>query len=349
MHSISIAHKLVGAGAPCFIIAEAGVNHNGDPALARQLILAAAEAGADAVKFQTFRAEKLVTASAKMASYQVANTGKERSQFEMLKALELPYEAHADLKSYAESLGLIFMSTPFDEEAIDFLAGLHVPVFKAGSGDLTNLPYLRRMAAKGIPMILSTGMATLEEAREAVETVRAAGNDQLVVLHCTTNYPCPPEEVNLRAMQTIAQALGTIPGYSDHTPGVEVSVLAVAAGAAVIEKHYTLDRNMEGPDHKASLEPAELKAMIAQIRAVEQVLGHGRKEPFPSEREIMSAARKSVVTARAIAAGELITADMLCIKRPGTGLHPRNVDRLVGLRATRALEADVLVQEGDFV
>lgn len=348
MHSISIAHKPVGAGAPCFIIAEAGVNHNGDPAIARQLILAAAEAGADAVKFQTFRAEKLVTASAKMASYQIANTGKERSQFEMLKALELPYDAHAELQAYANSLGLIFMSTPFDEEAIDFLAGLSVPVFKVGSGDLTNLPYLRHMAAKGIPMILSTGMATLEEAREAVETVTAAGNAQLIVLHCTTNYPCPPEEVNLRAMQTLAQTLGTIPGYSDHTNGIETSILAVAAGACVIEKHYTLDRNMEGPDHKASLEPGELKAMIAQIRAVEQLLGNGRKEPFTSEQAIKAAARKSVVTARAIPQGSIVTADMLCIKRPGTGLHPRTLDQLVGRCATRDLEADVLVAEGDF-
>ena len=348
MHLISIAHKPVGAGAPCFIIAEAGVNHNGDPAIARQLILAAAEAGADAVKFQTFRAEKLVTASAKMATYQIANTGKERSQFEMLKALELPYDAHAELQAYANSLGLIFMSTPFDEEAIDFLADLAVPVFKVGSGDLTNLPYLRHMAAKGIPMILSTGMATLEEAREAVETVAAAGNEQLVVLHCTTNYPCPPEEVNLRAMQTLAQALGTIPGYSDHTNGIETSILAVAAGACVIEKHYTLDRNMEGPDHRASLEPGELKTMIAQIRAVEQVLGNGRKEPFPSEQAIKAAARKSVVTARAIPQGSILTADMLCIKRPGTGLHPRTLDELVGRRATRDLEADVLVAESDF-
>ena len=347
MHSISIARKTIGAGAPCFVIAEAGVNHNGDPELAHKLITAAAEAGADAVKFQTFKAEKLVTASAKMASYQVANTGKESSQLEMLKRLELPYAVHAGLKAYAESLGLVFLSTPFDEEAIDFLSDLGVAAFKAGSGDLTNLPYLRRMAGKGLPMILSTGMATLDEAQEAVDNVRMAGNNQLVVLQCTTNYPCPPEEVNLRAMHTLAAVLKVLPGYSDHTAGLEVPVIAVAAGATVIEKHFTLDRGMEGPDHRASLEPRQLGEMIAQIRRVEMLLGRGEKEPFASEKEIMAAARKSVVSAMRIPAGIAISREMLTIKRPGTGMHPRNIDILPGRISARDIPADTLLSEAD--
>ena len=348
MNSISIAHKTIGPGHPCLVIAEAGVNHNGDTALAYQLIDAAAEAGVDVVKFQTFKAEKLVTASARMAGYQIANTESERSQFEMLKGLELPYAEHRGLKEYAESKGLIFLSTPFDEGAIDFLADLGVAFFKVGSGDLTNIPYLRRMGSKGLPIVISTGMASMAEAEEAVQTIRNTGNDQIVVLHCTTNYPCPESEVNLRAMHELGAHLGLMAGYSDHTQGIEVPVVAVAAGALVIEKHYTLDRTMEGPDHKASLEPGELQEMVRRIRHTEMLLGDGKKRPLASELEISKVARKSVVAAQDIPAGVLITPEMLCIKRPGTGLHPREYDRVIGKLSLRAMPADHLLEEGDF-
>lgn len=343
MNLISIADRKIGPGFPCFIIAEAGVNHNGDPALARELIVAAAEAGADAVKFQTFKAEKLVTKSAKMADYQVQNTGQESSQLDMLRKLELQYDAHRELKDFAESLGLIFLSTPFDLEGIDFLKDLGVVAFKAGSGDLTNLPYLRKMASQGLPMIISTGMAVLEECQDAVNAIREAGDPGLVVLHCTTNYPCPEEEVNLLAMQTMGAALKCLVGYSDHTDGILVPQLAVAAGACVIEKHYTLDRNMEGPDHKASLEPHELKDMIQRIRQVEKIMGHGDKIPNPSELRIMEAARKSIVAAEDIPAGTLISVELLDIKRPGTGISPKKMQDLTGRRAKVTIEADTII------
>ncbi|MEY3444500.1 MAG: hypothetical protein RLZZ519_2781 [Bacteroidota bacterium] len=343
MNSITISDRRIGPGLPCFIIAEAGVNHNGDPALARELIVAAADAGADAVKFQTFKADKLVTKAARMADYQVQNTGKESSQLDMLRKLELRYEAHAALKEFAESLGLIFLSTPFDLEGIDFLRELGVVAFKAGSGDLTNLPYLRKMAAQGLPMIISTGMAVMEECRDAVNAIREVGDPGLVVLHCTTNYPCPEEEVNLRAMQTIASTLDCMVGYSDHTDGILVPQLAVAAGACVIEKHYTLDRNMEGPDHKASLEPHELKDMIQRIRQVEKIMGHGDKIPNPSELRIMEAARKSIVAAVDIPVGAIISAELLDIKRPGTGISPKKMQDLTGRRAKVAIEADTII------
>ncbi|MBK9451644.1 MAG: N-acetylneuraminate synthase [Bacteroidetes bacterium] len=343
MNLISIADRKIGPGFPCFIIAEAGVNHNGDPALARELIVAAAEAGADAVKFQTFKAEKLVTKSAKMADYQVQNTGQESSQLDMLRKLELQYDAHRELKDFAESLGLIFLSTPFDLEGIDFLKDLGVVAFKAGSGDLTNLPYLRKMASQGLPMIISTGMAVLEECHDAVNAIREAGDPGLVVLHCTTNYPCPEEEVNLLAMQTMGAALKCLVGYSDHTDGILVPQLAVAAGACVIEKHYTLDRNMEGPDHKASLEPHELKDMIQRIRQVEKIMGHGDKIPNPSELRIMEAARKSIVAAKDIPAGTLISVELLDIKRPGTGISPKKMQDLTGRRAKVTIEADTII------
>lgn len=345
---ISIANRQIGPGQPCFVIAEAGVNHNGDPELARQLIDAAAAAGVDAVKFQTFKAEKLVTGAAKMADYQVRNTGEEASQKEMLKKLELAYAEHEALKDYAESKGLIFMSTPFDSEAIDFLWELGVEVFKAGSGDLTNLPYLQEMADCGLPMIISTGMATLDECREAVEAIHATENRELIVLHCTTNYPCPVEEVNLAAMRTLARELGVMVGYSDHTVGIEVPLLAVAMGARVIEKHFTLDRNMEGPDHRASLEPEELKEMMRRIREVETILGTGEKVPNPSEMNIMAVARKSIVAATDIRAGAEITAEMLTAKRPGSGMPPKLIPTLVGKRAQRNLSADTLVKPEDF-
>nr|MBP6639242.1 N-acetylneuraminate synthase family protein [Bacteroidia bacterium] len=267
----------------------------------------------------------------------------ESSQLDMLRKLELQYDAHRELKDFAESLGLIFLSTPFDLEGIDFLKDLGVVAFKAGSGDLTNLPYLRKMASQGLPMIISTGMAVLEECHDAVNAIREAGDPGLVVLHCTTNYPCPEEEVNLLAMQTMGAALKCLVGYSDHTDGILVPQLAVAAGACVIEKHYTLDRNMEGPDHKASLEPHELKDMIQRIRQVEKIMGHGDKIPNPSELRIMEAARKSIVAAKDIPAGTLISVELLDIKRPGTGISPKKMQDLTGRRAKVTIEADTII------
>jgi N,N'-diacetyllegionaminate synthase len=341
--SIFIAGRPIGPGHPTFIIAEAGVNHNGQTALAMQLIDAAAEAGADAVKFQTFKAEKLVTQSAQMADYQVENIGQKSSQLDMLRKLELQYADHAALKAYAEGKGLVFMSTPFDPDGIDFLRELGVVAFKAGSGDLTNLPYLDKMARQGLPMIISTGMAVMEECKEAVATIRAAGDPGLVVLHCTTNYPCPEEEVNLKAMATMAAELNCLMGYSDHTDGILVPQLAVAAGACVIEKHYTLDRNMEGPDHKASLEPAELKEMVQMIRRVEAIMGHGAKIPNASELKIMAAARKSIVSGRQILAGTVLLKEMLDIKRPGTGISPKKMQDLLGKTTKVTIEADTII------
>ena len=343
MNSISIAERKIGPDHPVFIIAEAGVNHNGDIKLAYELVDAAAEAGVDAVKFQTFKAEKLVTKSAQMADYQVTNTGKQESQLDMLRKLELDYDAHAELKTYAESKGLVFLSTPFDLEGIDFLVELGLVLMKAGSGDLTNLPYLEKMASKGIPMVISTGMAVMEECKDALSVIHEAGNENVVVLHCTTNYPCPLEEVNLKAMKTMAQTLGCMIGYSDHTDGILVPQLAVAAGACVLEKHFTLDRKMEGPDHSASLEPQELKEMVKAVRQVEAIMGKGVKEPNVSERKIMAAARKSVVAAVDIPAGTKISLEMLDIKRPGTGISPKKMRDLKGKVSQVAILADTLL------
>jgi N,N'-diacetyllegionaminate synthase len=321
------------ADSPCFIIAEAGVNHNGDLALAKQLVLAAKESGADAVKFQTFQAKHLVTADAPQAEYQAKNSGVTESQFDMLKRLELPLEAFAELNRYCQELGILFMSTAFDEESSDFLAGLGMPIFKIPSGELTNLPLLRHIARHGKPMIVSTGMGTLDEVAEAVETIRAAGNDDITVLHCVSNYPAPPESVNLRAMDAMRAALGVPIGYSDHTMGIEASVIAVAAGAKVIEKHFTLDCEMPGPDHKASLEPADLAEMVRSIRRVEILLGSGLKQPSEAELAVAKIVRRSVVAQTPIPAGTTITEDMLVLRRPGTGIPPAKFHEVPGRRA----------------
>lgn len=308
--------------------------------MARQLIDVAAAAGVDAVKFQTFSAEKLVTQQAAQAAYQEINTGKRESQYEMLKRLELTPEDFRELKAYAESKGLVFMSTPFDEAAIDFLAELDVAVFKSGSGELTNLPFLRHMAAQRKPMIVSTGMATLEEVNEAVGAVAAVGNEQLVLLHCTSNYPTPYSDANLNAMLTLGRETGALVGYSDHTEGITVPVIAVAMGATVLEKHFTLDRQLPGPDHKASLEPAELAEMVRQIRQVEQVKGSPEKKPTPAELEVASVARKSIVAAIDIPQGTLLDISMLTFKRPGTGIPPGALEQVIGRTITRDLSPD---------
>ncbi len=324
------------------IIAEAGVNHNGSVALAEKMIDAAVEAGADAVKFQTFRAQKLVTAEARMAAYQKRNTGKEESQYAMLKRLELDREAHERLMRRCEERGVIFMSTPFDLESIDMLADLGLEIFKIGSGELTNLPYLRKIGALKRRVILSTGMGTLGEVEAALEVLTTAGTPRSAVtlLHANTMYPTPFEDVNLRAMQTLACAFGCAVGYSDHTPGIEVPVAAVALGARIIEKHFTLDKRMAGPDHKASLEPDELSAMVRAVRRVERALGDGIKRPTASEKPNIPAARKSIVAARDIAEGEVLSEENLTTKRPGTGMSPMRWDEIIGTKALRAYRKD---------
>jgi N,N'-diacetyllegionaminate synthase len=324
------------------IIAEAGVNHNGDLALARKLIEAAAAAGADRVKFQTFSADRLVTTEARKADYQIQAADAGESQHAMLRRLELTPDMHDELIAHCRSKGIEFFSTGFDVDSVDLLVRLGLGSFKIPSGEITNLPYLRHVGGYGKPVLLSTGMASLGEIEAALMAIEQAGTprSQITVLHCTTEYPAPMAEVNLRAMLTIRDAFGVAVGYSDHTRGIEVAIAAVALGASVIEKHFTLDRNLPGPDHKASLEPDELKAMVAAIRNVEQALGVGTKFATPSELKNRPIGRKSIVAARAIEAGEILSVDNLTAKRPGTGISPMRWDELVGRKAARRYERD---------
>lgn len=327
-----------------FIIAEAGVNHNGSLELARQLIDKAAWAGVDAVKFQSFKASKLLTRDTPKASYQKKTTAGD-SQFEMIQKLELNYEDHIVLRDYTLEKGLEFMSTPFDHDSIDLLAEIGVKRYKVGSGDLTNVPYLRHMASKKLPIILSTGMAEMYEIRHAVKTIISTGfpKENLTILHATTEYPAPFAEINLRAMLSMKKDLQLTIGYSDHTPGIEVSIAAAALGAKVIEKHFTLDKNMEGPDHKASLEPDELRQMVQAIRNIEIALGNGKKEPSPSEIKNIPAARKSLVAASPIKKGDLFSSENLCVKRPGSGISPLRWDEFIGKPAPKNYEKDELI------
>lgn len=324
-----------------YIIAEAGVNHNGDMQLALDMVDAAAAAGADAVKFQTFKAESLASADARRAAYQEAAVG-EGSQLDMLKKLQLDQSAHQLVVDRCQKRGIHFMSTPFDLDSADFLHALGMPAFKISSGDVTNLPLLRRIASFSVPTILSTGMCDMDEVRAAVDALLAAGlqRDDLCLLHCTTQYPTPVQDVNLRAMLTLGEAFDVPTGYSDHTLGVEVPVAAAALGARVIEKHFTLDRTMEGPDHLASLEPDELERMVRLVRSVEQALGDGEKRPAPSELANREAARRSIVAARSIAAGEPFSEQNLTAKRPGTGLSPMRWDEVLGRPAPRDFTTD---------
>ena len=325
------------------IIAEAGVNHNGKISLAKKLVDAAKEAGADAVKFQTFKAENIVTKKAAMASYQTKNIKKEETQQEMLKKVELDYKDFIELKRYCDEKEIVFLSTPHTEDAVDFLESL-VPVYKVGSGDLTNLPFLKKIGEKGKPIILSTGMSYLEEVKEAVEAIRQTSNEQIVLLHCTTNYPCPFEEVNLKAMQTLQKNFGDlIIGYSDHTLGIVVPIMAVAMGAQVLEKHFTLDKNLPGPDHKSSLEPEELEEMVKSVRDAERALGSGLKKPTRSEEEIKKLIRKSIVARIDIPKGTRITRDMLLIKRPGTGIESKYLNKILGKKAKKEIKRDELI------
>jgi N,N'-diacetyllegionaminate synthase len=328
------------------VIAEAGVNHNGELELARRLIDAAAAAGADWVKFQTFSADRLVTATARKADYQTAAGGAGESQHAMLRRLELTRVMHEELLAHCRTRSVGFLSSGFDPTDIDMLEQLGLRLFKIPSGEITDLPYLRRVGRLGRPLLLSTGMATLEEIEAALGVLAAAGTPraQVTVLHCNTGYPTPMEDVNLRAMLTIRDCCGVQVGYSDHTRGFEVAIAAVALGATVIEKHLTLDRGLPGPDHQASLEPAELAAMVAAIRNIERALGDGDKRPSASESANMAAARKSLVAARPIGRGEPFTIENVTVKRPGTGLSPMRFDEVLGRRAPRDFSPDELLE-----
>jgi N-acetylneuraminate synthase len=333
------------------IIAEAGVNHNGSLELAKKLIDAAVDAGVDYVKFQTFKAEKLVSKTAKKADYQIDNTGnKEESQFEMIKKLELDEEMHKILIAYCNEKNIKFLSTAFDLDSVDMLDELGIDLFKIPSGEITNLPYIKKLASKKKPIILSTGMSNLGEIEDTLNVLYENGvsRENITVLHCNTEYPTPMKDVNLNAMNTIEAAFKVKVGYSDHTLGIEIPIAAVAKGAVCIEKHFTLDRNMEGPDHRASLEPDELKQMVKSIRNIEKALGNGIKMASESEQKNIVIARKSIHVAEKLDKGHLITMENLEMKRPGSGISPMNLELVIGKRTTRNLEKDDLLTFKDF-
>ncbi len=341
--AIDVGGCAIGPGHPCFIIAEAGVNHNGDVRLATALIDAAIAARADAVKFQTFHAERTISRHAPKAAYQLATTGATESQLDMVRRLQLPPEAFAELSAYCRSRGIMFLSTAFDEDSADLLDALDVPAFKIASGEVTNLPLVEHIARKGKPVLLSTGMSTLAEVGEAMDAIRRTGNTRVAVLHCVSNYPADPVDANLRAMRTLADAFEAPVGYSDHTLGIDVALAAVALGACVLEKHLTLDTALPGPDHRASLTPQEFAALVRGVRIVESALGSGRKEPAPSERAVAAVARRSLVAARDIEAGVTVTEELIAAKRPGTGLAPAARAQLIGRRAKRDIPGDTLL------
>ena len=333
------------------IIAEAGVNHNADPILARQMILAAKEASADYVKFQTAVPELVISSVAPKAEYQKELTGDRESQLDMCRKLHFPIEHYREIKRYCEEVGIGFLSTPFDLVSLDFLIDLGMDYMKIPSGEITNLPFLRRAAQSGIPAILSTGMSTMEEVATAIDVLTGKFDgreylrrDRITVLHCNTQYPTPYSDVNLLAMKTMKEELDVAVGYSDHTSGIAIPIAAVSLGATVIEKHFTMSRSLPGPDHKASLEPGELKEMVAQIRNVEAALGSAEKKVSPSERPNIEVARKSLVAARDIKKGEKFSYDNIAVKRPGNGISPMRIDEVIGLTATRDFPYDSLIE-----
>ena len=339
VNPVAIGERTVGPGFPCLVIAEAGVNHNGSLDMALRLVDAAAEAAADIIKFQTFKSEEVVSPVAPKADYQLQTTGEAESQLEMVKKLELPAEAFGQIELHCRHRGIVFMSTPFDKGSVDLLEDLGVVAFKIGSGELTNLKFLAYVAAKGRPLILSTGMSNLDEVAAAVKAVRATANRELVILHCVSNYPAAPSSVNLRVMKTLEDEFGVPVGYSDHTEGIAIPLAAVALGACIIEKHCTLDRNLPGPDHRASLEPGELAAMVRGIRTVQAALGDGCKRPVPEELDTAAVARRSLVAASDLRAGTVLTDAMIAILRPGTGLPPSVLPHLIGRRLRQDLAA----------
>jgi len=331
-----------------FIIAEAGVNHNGSIATARELIDTAAMAGADAVKFQTFRAGEIVTKTSEKADYQIKNTGLDESQYGMLKRLELPESDLRELYFYCREKDIVFMSTPFDIESADFLDGLGMTIFKVPSGEITNMALIKHIASKKKPLLLSTGMSYLEEVGKAVGWIKDSGEaDRLTLLHCVSNYPADVDDTNLRAMETMKTAFGLPVGYSDHTRGIEIPIAAAAMGAEVIEKHFTLDRTMEGPDHKASLEPQELREMVRAIRNVERAMGDGIKRPAKNEEHMRGIARRSLVAARTINAGDMLKPEDIAVKRPGTGIAPEYRESVINRVAARQIDGDSVIQWED--
>ena len=326
-----------------YVIAEAGVNHNGSFELACKLVDAAKKAGADCIKFQTFKSQNLVSCFAKKAEYQQKTTG-EGSQVDMLKQLELSYDEFVSLKDYCDKVGITFLSTPFDFESIKFLNSINMPFWKIPSGEVTNLPYLIALAKTGKPVVMSTGMCEMAEIEAAIRVLKENGTKDIKLLHCNTEYPTPFEDVNLRAMCTMRDIFDVEVGYSDHTKGIEIPIAAVAFGAIIIEKHFTLDRNMEGPDHKASLEPDELTAMISSIRHVEMAMGNGEKKPSASEKKNIAVARKSIVAKKTIKHGEVFTESNITVKRPGTGISPMRWFEVLGTRANKDYSVDELIE-----
>jgi N,N'-diacetyllegionaminate synthase len=341
--SVSVGTFRIGANEPCFVIAEAGVNHGGSLEMAKRLVSAALEAGADAVKFQTFQTDKLVVPDADLAEYQRRNTQGHSSQSDMLRQLELAHEEFIEIKAYADTKGILFLSTPHDEESADFLEDLGVPCFKIASGDLPNIPFLLRVARKGKPVILSTGMAYLGEVEAAVRTIEDEGNSDLILLHCVSEYPAEAASCNLRAMDTLSQAFQYPIGFSDHTLSFEIALAAVARGARLIEKHLTLDQTLPGPDHKASLNPAEFAAMVKSIRAVEAALGDGVKAPTSSELEMRKVARKSLVAARQIPAGRTIVPEDLALRRSSGGLDATYMTLIIGRKLRQDLDVNSVI------
>lgn len=324
------------------IIAEAGVNHNGRLDIALELCKAAKEAGADVVKFQTWNTEKIITKDVNKADYQTENTKEDDSQFEMLKKLELSQEDFIKIKNYCDQIGIIFASTADEKDSLDFLISIGIPFIKIGSGEIGNVSYLRYMGSKNMPIILSTGMSSLEDVSLSLDALKQGGAKDITVLHCTTNYPCPIDKVNLKAMDTLRKEFNVPVGYSDHTKGIEVAIAAVAKGATVIEKHFTLDKNMEGPDHIASTEPKEFKEMVIAIRNIEKALGSGIKEPTIDEVEISKVVLKRIVATKSIKKGDVITEDMITCKRSNTGELAREWDEVVGSTAKK----DYIYDEG---
>jgi N,N'-diacetyllegionaminate synthase len=337
--SIDIAGRKVGSGAPCFVIAEAGVNHGGSLDMGLRLIDASVEAGADAVKFQSFVADRLATPTAPKAAYQKVTTAFGESQLQMLRRLELSETGHRRLIEHCRARGIMFLSTPFDESSADLLESLNVPAFKISSGDLTNTPFLTHVARKQLPILLSTGMSTIEEVGAALEAIFSTGNRAVALFHCVSAYPADAKDANLNAMRTLASAFALPTGYSDHTLGPDVALAAVALGACMLEKHLTMDRTQDGPDHAASTEPQEFSALVTSIRRIESALGDGHKRPVAAEGDVAAVARKSLVAAVDLLAGTELTADVLVARRPGTGLPPSERSRVVGRRVNRDVTA----------
>jgi N,N'-diacetyllegionaminate synthase len=338
--SIKIGDRLVGENKPCFIIAEAGVNHNGDFTLAKKLIDAARKAGADAVKFQTFVTENLVTRGAAKADYQKETTAFSESQFDMIKKLELPKKAWGKLSAYAREKGIIFLSTPDDKESADLLDTLDVPAFKIGSGEITNLPLLKYISQKKKPIILGTGMSNLSEIEEALEVIRNEGTEDIILLHCVSSYPAKPQDMNLNAMATLKNAFKVPVGLSDHSLGITIPIAAATLGACVIEKHFTLDKNLPGPDHQASMEPKELEQLVQAIVDVQKALGNGIKKPSAEENKNKKVVRRSIVTKIDIPKGIVITGEMIDTKRPAGGIEPKFMDKVIGRTTQKSIKAD---------